>query len=48
LSLLRIVAPHGPRSAYAAISSIRLVDDRPIYSDRSGKVVRETFITLQL
>jgi hypothetical protein len=36
------VASQDPRSAFAAISSIRLVDDRLVYSDRSGKVVRET------
>jgi hypothetical protein len=36
------VAPHDPRSAYAAISSIRLVDDRLVYADRSSKIVRES------
>jgi hypothetical protein len=39
------VTPHRPRSAYAAITSIRLGDDRLLYSDSSGKVVRETPIT---
>jgi hypothetical protein len=36
------VTARDPRSAYAAISSIRLVDDRLVYADRSGKAVRET------
>jgi hypothetical protein len=36
------VMPHGPSLTYWAISSIRLVDDRLVYSDRQSKIVRET------
>lgn len=36
------VALCDPRSAYDAVSSIRLVDDRLVYADRSGKIIRET------
>jgi hypothetical protein len=36
------VTPNSPWSAYWAISSIRLVDDRLVYSDRDSKIVHET------
>ncbi|MFK4385838.1 hypothetical protein ACVWYQ_006137 [Bradyrhizobium sp. USDA 3397] len=36
------VAPRDPGSAFARISSIRLADDRLIYADRNGRVVRAT------
>jgi hypothetical protein len=36
------VAPRDPGSAFAPISSVRLVDDKLVYADRNGKVVRET------
>jgi hypothetical protein len=36
------VVAHKPSSAYAAISSIRLVDDRLVYADHDSNVVRET------
>jgi hypothetical protein len=36
------VRPRGRWSAFGAISSIRLVDDRLVYTDRDSKVVRET------
>lgn len=36
------VAQCDPGSAYAPISSIHLVDDRLVYADRNGRVVRET------
>jgi hypothetical protein len=36
------VMSRGSWSAFGAISSIRLVDDRLVYADRASKVVRET------
>jgi hypothetical protein len=36
------VTPHGPNSTYWAISSIRLVDGRLVYSDRQSTIARET------
>ncbi|MBR0850948.1 hypothetical protein JQ543_24615 [Bradyrhizobium diazoefficiens] len=36
------VAPRDPGSAFAPISSVRLADDRLVYVDRNGRVVRET------
>jgi hypothetical protein len=36
------VAQRDPGSAYAPISSIHVVDDRLVYADRNGRVVRET------
>lgn len=36
------VARRDPGSAFAPISSIHLVDDRLVYADRKGTVVRET------
>lgn len=35
------VAQRDPGSAFAPISSIHLVDDRLVYADRNGRVVRE-------
>jgi len=31
-----------PGSAFAPISSIRLVDDKLVYADRNGRIIRET------
>jgi hypothetical protein len=36
------VMPHDPWSVYRSIWSIRLVDDRLVYSDRNSRVLRET------
>jgi hypothetical protein len=36
------VTPHGPSSIYWAISSVRLVDGKLVYSDHQSKIVRET------
>ena len=36
------VMPHDPWSVYRPIWSIRLVDDRLVYSDRNSRVLRET------
>lgn len=36
------VARRDPGSAFAPISSIHLVDDRLVYTDRNGRIVRET------
>lgn len=36
------VAQRDPGSAFAPISSIRLVDDRLVYTNRKGSIVRET------
>jgi hypothetical protein len=38
------VTPHSPSSSYWAISSIRLVDGRLIYSGDQSKIVRETTV----
>jgi len=35
------VVHRDPGSAFAPISSIRLVDDRLVYADRNGRIVRE-------
>ena len=42
------VTSHPNRSAFWAISSIRLVNDRLVYADRDFKVVRETPVASQL
>ena len=36
------VARRDPGSAYAPISSIHLVEDRLVYADHNGRIVRET------
>jgi hypothetical protein len=41
------VTPRGRRSAFWAVSSVRLVDDRLVYADQDSKVVRETFVAPQ-
>jgi hypothetical protein len=38
------VTPHNQGAAFWAIASIRLVDDRLVYSDRESKTVRETLV----
>ena len=41
------VIAHQPGSPFRPISSIRLVDDRLVYSDRESKTVRETSVAPQ-
>jgi hypothetical protein len=38
------VAPRSSRSLFWAIESIRLVEDKLVYSDRESKIVRETSV----
>jgi hypothetical protein len=42
------VMPRGVGSAYWAVTSVRLVDDRLVYSDRNSKIVRETPVAPKL